>query len=641
MQHIVVDPVTRIEGHLRVELTVDEASGRVTDALSSGTAWRGLELIMQGRDPRDAWAYIQRICGVCTTAHALAGLRAVEDALNIKIPKNANFIRNIMAASLTVQDHIVHFYHLQALDWVSPMAALSADPAATARVAASLAETYKVPSASVGTAYSYTPKDFPAATPDYFRTVQKKLRTIVESGQLGIFSAQWWEHPDYSLLPPEVHLMAVCHYLEILDKQRELVTPHVIFGGKNPHPHYVMGGMPCSISLRDGNSPINAARLAEVEKAIDLGRCLVAKYHLPDALAMASAYVKAGYLDGAGLSGERVMAFGSFPEEPFLNTKEGGFFNNLLIRTNGVVEKFSRGAQIADVHNVSAEDLSDPEYFGESVGHAWYEYQGTEVLHPWDGQTKPHFTGPKDGTDTDWRALNEQGKYSWVKTPKWKGKLCEVGPLARYIVVYTKARQQLLTDMTWAEKMMVDQVDYVSTVLGKRPEEWMPSMVGRTVTRALDAQLNAEIARHFFDSLVANVRIGDTQVANMERWDPATWPKKARGVGLYEAPRGALSHWVTIDGGKIEKYQCIVPTTWNACPRDDKAGRGAYEAAMMQTRVKNPRQPLEILKVIRSFDPCMACATHMYNPQGEELRIVTTDPFRGSTVEEADSNGRK
>ena len=169
----------------------------------------------------------------------------------------------------------------------------------------------------------------------------------------------------------------------------------------------------------------------------------------------------------------------------------------------------------------------------------------------------------------------------------------------------------------------------------------MPSMVGRTVTRALDAQLNAEIARHFFDSLVANVRIGDTQVANMERWDPATWPKKARGVGLYEAPRGALSHWVTIDGGKIEKYQCIVPTTWNACPRDDKAGRGAYEAAMMQTRVKNPRQPLEILKVIRSFDPCMACSTHMYNPQGEELRIVTTDPFRGSTVEEADSNGRK
>lgn len=641
MQHVVVDPVTRIEGHLRVELTVDETSGRVADALSSGTAWRGLELIMHGRDPRDAWAYIQRICGVCTTAHALASLRAVEDALSIKIPKNANYIRNIMGASLTVQDHTIHFYHLQGLDWVSPVAALSADPAAAAQTAAALAETYRVPNPTVAEAYSASPKNFPAATPDYFRTVQRKLKTIVDSGQLGIFSAQWWDHPDYNLLPPEVHLIAVCHYLEMLDRQRELVTPHVIFGGKNPHPHYVLGGMPCSISLRDGNSSINAARLAEVKKAINLGRCLVARFYLPDALAMASAYVKAGYLDGGGLAGERVLGFGSFPEDPFLNTKEGGFFNNLLVRTNGVVENFARGAQIADIHKITAEDFTDDSVFGESVGHAWYSYQGAEDLHPWKGQTEPDYTGPKDGTDTDWRALDEQGKYSWVKTPKWQGKLCEVGPLARYIIVYTKARQQVLPELTWAEKLMVDQVDYVSSVLGKRPEEWLPTMVGRTVARALDAQLNAEIAKYFFEGLIANVRTGDTQVANMERWDPATWPKKARGVGLYEAPRGALSHWVTIDGGKIDNYQCIVPTTWNACPRDDKAGRGAYEAAMMQTRVKNPRQPLEILKVIRSFDPCMACATHLYDLHGEELRIVTTDPYSGSKVEEAKGHGCK
>lgn len=641
MQHVVVDPVTRIEGHLRVELMIDEATGRVADALSSGTAWRGLELIMHGRDPRDAWAYIQRICGVCTTAHALASLRAVEDALSIKIPKNANYIRNIMGASLTVQDHTIHFYHLHGLDWVSPVAALSADPAAAARTAASLAETYRVPNPTLEEVYSSAPKDFPAATPDYFRTVQRKLKAIVDSGQLGIFSAQWWEHPDYNLLPPEVHLVAVCHYLEMLDRQRELVTPHVIFGGKNPHPHYVMGGMPCSISLRDGNSPINAARLAEVKKAIDLGRRLAARYYLPDALAMASAYVRAGYLDGGGLAGERVLGFGSFPEEPFLNTKEGGFFNNLLVRTNGVVENFGRGAQIADIHRISAEDLTDGSAFGESVGHAWFRYQGAEELHPWKGQTEPDYTGPKDGTDTDWRALDEQGKYSWVKTPRWKGRLCEVGPLARYTIVYTKARQQILSDMTWAEKLMVDQVDYVSSLLGRRAEEWMPTMVGRMVARALDAQLNSEIAGYFFDRLIANVRTGDTQVANMERWDPAAWPKQARGVGLYEAPRGALSHWVTIDGGKIDNYQCIVPTTWNACPRDDKAGRGAYEAAMMQTRVKNPRQPLEILKVIRSFDPCMACATHLYDLQGEELRIVTTDPYSGSRVEEADGDGCK
>jgi hydrogenase large subunit len=257
MKHVTIDPVTRIEGHLRVEMTVDEGSGKVTDALSSGTAWRGLELIMNGRDPRDAWAYIQRICGVCTTAHALASVRAVEDALGIKIPKNANYIRNIMAASLTVQDHIVHFYHLHALDWVSPVEALKADPAATANLQNTVLNTYQLPFRAPDTSDTEAyPKEFPEATPAYFKAIKDKVQAIVSSGQLGIFAAQWWDHPDYQLLPPEVHLMAVAHYLEMLDKQRELVTPHVVFGGKNPHPHYVVGGMPCSISLEDGNAPV-------------------------------------------------------------------------------------------------------------------------------------------------------------------------------------------------------------------------------------------------------------------------------------------------------------------------------------------------------------------------------------------------
>ena len=255
MQHVVVDPITRIEGHLRVEVTVDETTGTVTDAISSGTAWRGLELIMKDRDPRDAWAYIQRICGVCTTAHALASVRAVEDALGISIPLNANYIRNIMAATLTVQDHLIHFYHLHALDWVSPVEALAADPVKTAELQVAVLNAYrvdlKVPNEVATEAY---PHDFPAATPQYFAGIKAKVQAIVASGQLGIFSAHWWDHPDYKLLPPEVHLMAVAHYLEMLDKQREIITPHVVFGGKNPHPHYVVGGMPCSISLNDGNA---------------------------------------------------------------------------------------------------------------------------------------------------------------------------------------------------------------------------------------------------------------------------------------------------------------------------------------------------------------------------------------------------
>ncbi len=638
MKHVVVDPVTRIEGHLRVEVQVDEATGKVSDAVSSGTAWRGLELIMNDRDPRDAWAYIQRICGVCTTAHALGALRAVEDALGIKIPKNANYIRNIMASSLTVQDHVIHFYHLHALDWVSPVEALKASPEAAAAIQNQVLSTYRLPfhgpAALETEAFA---KEMPRATPAYYKGVQDRVRKIVDSGQLGIFAAQWWDHPDYQLLPPEVHLMAVAHYIEMLDKQRELVIPHVVFGGKNPHPHYVVGGMPCSISLNDGNSPINTARLAIVDRAINLARTLVNTYYLPDLLAIGAMYVQKGYTDGGGLAKTRVLGFGAYPMETFSGTSNGDFFKTLLVRCNGVVEDFAAGATKARFTEVKAEDLSHPEVFGESVGHAWYEYPAAmgdaKALHPWDGITQAKYTGPKTGTSTEWKELNEQGKYSWLKTPLWRGKVCEVGPLARYIIVYTKAKQNLLPDMTWAEQMMVDQIEAVSKVLNLAPEVWLPTMVGRTAARALDAQLAGEMARFFFDKLVANINSGDTQVANMEKWDPSSWPKKTRGVGLYEAPRGALSHWVNIENGRISNYQCIVPTTWNACPRDDKAGHGAYELAMMDTRVKVADKPLEIVKAVRSFDPCMACSTHFFNTKGEKLRVVTTDPYFGASVE--------
>jgi hydrogenase large subunit len=637
MKHVTVDPVTRIEGHLRVEMTVDEGSGKVTDALSSGTAWRGLELIMNGRDPRDAWAYIQRICGVCTTAHALASVRAVEDALGIKIPKNANYIRNIMAASLTVQDHIVHFYHLHALDWVSPIEALKADPAATANLQNTVLNTYQLPfrnpNASDTEAY---PKAFPEATPAYFKAIKDKIQAIVSGGQLGIFAAQWWDHPDYQILPPEVHLMAVAHYLEMLDKQKDLVTPHVVFGGKNPHPHYIVGGMPCSISLDDGNAPVNTARLAIVDRAVNLARTLCNYFYLPDLLAIGHIYVQKGMTDGGGLAKTRVLGFGAYPMDAYSGTSNGDFFRQCLIRCNGVVENFGAGVAQAKFTELTAEDLSNPEVFNEGVAHSWYEYPSAnsdKALHPWDGVTEAKFTKPKVGTPTDWKELDEKGKYSWLKTPKWHGKLCEVGPLARYIVIYTRAQQKMLPEPTWAEKMMLDQIDAVSKVLNLPPHVWLPTMVGRTAARALDAQLHAEIEKFFFDQLIANIKAGDTQVANMAKWDPSEWPKKTKGVGLYEAPRGALSHWVNIESGSITNYQCIVPTTWNACPRDDHAGHGAYELAMMDTRVKVPDKPLEIVKVVRSFDPCMACATHIFNTEGEKLRVVTTDPYTGTRVE--------
>ena len=637
MKRVVVDPVTRIEGHLRVEIKVDEGTGKVEDALSSGTAWRGLELVMNDRDPRDAWAYIQRICGVCTTAHALASLRSVEDALGITIPKNANYIRNIMAASQTVQDHVIHFYHLHALDWVSPVEALKADPIATANLQNTVLSTYKLPFAGpAGINTEAYPKDFPQATPQYFATVKQKIQGIVESGQLGIFAAQWWDHPDYQLLAPEVHLLAVAHYLEMLDKQRELVTPHVIFGGKNPHPHYVVGGMPCSISMEDGNAPINSARLAIVDRAINTARTLVNNFYLPDLLAIGTAYVKAGYVDGGGLAKERVLGFGAYPIEPFTGTTNGGFHEGLLVRCNGVVENFAQGLGKATFYEFKPQDIADPAVLGESIQHSWYEYPGKdgESLHPWSGVTKAKFTGPKTGTQSSWKELNEEGKYSWLKTPTWCGKMAEVGPLARYIIIYTKARKNVLGQPTWAEQLILDQIDAVSKVLNLAPEVWMPTMVGRTAVRGLEAQLAAEISKFFFDKLITNIKSGDTKVANTEKWEPGRWPKEAHGVGLYEAPRGALSHWIVIKDGKIANYQAIVPTTWNACPRDDKAGHGAYEMAMMDTKVKVPDKPLEILKVIRSFDPCMACATHLFNAKGEKIKVVTTDPYTGTRVDD-------
>lgn len=629
MKRIVVDPINRIEGHLRVEIKVDEATGKVEDALSSGTAWRGIELILKGRDPRDAWMFAQRICGVCTTVHALASLRAVEDALGIEIPENANYIRNIIAGSQMVHDHTVHFYHLHALDWVSPVAALKADPAATATLQNTVLEKYSLKMAGpINFDTRAYPKDFPKATTAYFREIQNKVKAVVDSGQLGIFAAHYWDHPDYNVLPPEAHLMAVSHYLNMLDRQREIVIPHVIFGGKNPHPHYIVGGMPCSISMNDMNAPINTERLAVVDNAINLAIDLVNNFYLPDALVIGDLFVKAGFVDGGGLAGQRVLAFGDFPEERYSGTSNGDYFKNLLIRANGVVENFAQGISNAVFHPLEGKDLSDPNVLAEGVEHSWYSYpEAGKDLHPWNGVTTPQYTGPKEGTKTNWKYLNEDGKYSWIKTPKWNGKMAEVGPLAKYIIVYTKVKQGIIGQPTWAEKFMVDQIEAVSKVLNLPPETWMLTTVGRTAARALDAQLHSYIAKYFFDKLINNIKAGDTTVANTATWDPASWPKEAKGVGLHEAPRGGLSHWVTIKNGKIENYQAVVPSTWNACPRDGKAGYGAYEASMIDTKVKIAEKPLEILRVLHSFDPCLACATHLYDKEGKELAVVRTDPY--------------
>jgi hydrogenase large subunit len=626
MKRVVVDPITRIEGHLRIETIIDEGTGKVQDALSSGTAWRGLEIVMKDRDPRDAWAFAQRICGVCTTVHALASLRAVEDALQIQIPKNANYIRNVMHASQYAHDHVMHFYHLHGFDWVSPVEALKADPAKTAALQNTVLEKYTLNiSGPIEYGHDAYPKDFPKATTVYYKEIQNKVKQIVDSGQLGIFAAHWWDHPDYQVLPPEVHLMAIAHYLNMLDQQRDMVLAHVVFGGKNPHPHYIIGGMPCSISMNDMNAPINTERLAVVERSIYLALAAVNFFYLPDLLAVGDIYFKQGYFDGGGLSKERVMGFGEYPDEPYSGIANGDYHAKLLWRSNGVVENFAQGVANAKFYDLTGKDFADPAIIQETVNHAWYTYPDEgKGLHPWEGQTNEKFTAPKEGTKTKWKYLDENGKYSWIKTPKWRGKLAEVGPLSRYIVTYVKVKQGHIQP-TWVEKMVVDQIDQVSKLFNLPPEKWLPTTLGRTITRGLDAQVGAYVSKYFFDKLLNNIKAGDTTVANMDKWDPASWPKEAKGIGISEAPRGALGHWVVLKDSRIANYQAVVPTTWNACPRDEEGKHGAYEASMIDTKVKVADKPLEILKAIRSFDPCIACATHLYDSEGTEITVVRTD----------------
>lgn len=579
-KRVVVDPVTRIEGHLRVEVNVDE-NNVIRNAVSTGTMWRGLEVILKGRDPRDAWAFTERICGVCTGTHALTSVRAVEDALDIKIPENANSIRNMMQLALQVHDHLVHFYHLHALDWVDVVSALSADPKATSELAQSISS-------------------WPKSSPGYFRDLQNKLKKFVNSGQLGLFKNGYWGHPAYKL-PAEANLMAVAHYLEALDFQKEIKKIHTIFGGKNPHPNWLVGGVPCPINIEDVGAvgAINIERLNLVKKIIDQSIEFINKVYIPDLLAIGSFYKDWGY--GGGISSTSVLSYGDIPDHANDYSAD-----NLMLPRGAIIN-----GDLSTIHDV---DERDPDQIKEFVSHSWYKYADETVgLHPWDGVTDPNFElGPNaKGTKTNIEALDEGAKYSWIKSPRWNGHAMEVGPLSRYIIGYAKGEPEFKEPT----EAVLKQLDL--------PVSALFSTLGRTAARGLEAAWAADKMLYFYNKLIANIKAGDTATANIEKWDPESWPKSAKGVGFTEAPRGALGHWIRIEDGKIENYQCVVPTTWNAGPRDTEGNIGAFEAALMDTPMADPEQPLEILRTLHSFDPCLACSTHVMSEDGEDLATVT------------------
>jgi hydrogenase large subunit len=580
-QRVVVDPITRIEGHLRIEAETD-ASGKITSAYSAGTMVRGIEIILRGRDPRDAWAFAQRICGVCTLVHGIASVRSVEDALHraipsYTIPHNAELIRNLMIAAQYVHDHVMHFYHLHALDWVDVVSALKADPKATSALAQSLSS-------------------YPRSSPGYFADVQKKVKTFVEQGQLGIFSNAYWGHPAYKL-PPEANLMAVAHYLDALAWQRDVVKLHAIFGGKNPHPNFVVGGVPSAISVHTSGggqdaTALNMEGLQIVQNVIKQMRDFVDQVYVPDTLAIAGFYKDWG---GMGDTGGNFLSFGDLPSKGFWNT------GSYLI-PRGVILNHD----LSTIHPI---DLDKDDEIQEFVSHSWYKYGAgdAEGLHPFKGETELNYTGPKP----PYEHLDVEQKYSWLKSPRWKGKAMEVGPLARVLVLYASGNAQ-------AKEL----VGYTLKTLDV-PVEALFSTLGRTAARTLESKILADAMQGWYDQLIANIKAGDVRTFNDQYWDPSTWPKHMQGVGLMEAPRGGLSHWIVVDDAKISNYQAVVPSTWNAGPRDAQGQPGAYEAALQHNHVMaDPKQPLEILRTIHSFDPCIACAVHVTDPDGEELVTV-------------------
>ncbi|HEX5576749.1 MAG TPA: nickel-dependent hydrogenase large subunit [Gemmatimonadaceae bacterium] len=560
---LVVDPITRIEGHLRIE--AQSENGRIAKAWASSTQFRGIEIIMEGRDPRDAWAFTQRICGVCTTVHAIASCRAVEDALDIRIPANANTIRNLVHGMQFIQDHVIHFYHLHALDWVDVVSALSADPAAAAKIAQSLSP-------------------WPNNGEAQLRAVQERLKKFVGTGQLGIFTNGYWGHPAYKL-PPEVNLLAVSHYLEALDWQRDVIRLHTVFGGKNPHPNFLVGGMASAINI-ESTATINAERISDLMGMISRARAFVEQVYWPDLVAIAGFYKDWGAI-GGGVP--NFLACGEFPEGDVRD------LGTLYFPRGIILDK-----DLTKVHEY------DPAKVQEFIHSSWYEYEKGDAagLHPYDGETKPKYTGPQP----PWTFLQDETKYTWMKVPRYEGRPMQVGPLARMLVAYGSGHEEVRALVT-----------EVLTRLNVGPEALF-STLGRTAARGIETVLLARKMEQWLGELNGRIRNGDVATFTKNKWDPSSWPDRSEGYGYLDAPRGALGHWVKIAGGKIERYQCVVPSTWNCSPRDAQGQTGPYEASLEDNHpLADPERPLEILRTIHSFDPCMACGVHVLDATGKEV----------------------
>jgi len=568
-EHIIVDPITRIEGHLRVEAVIDD-NGVITDAYASSTMFRGIETILKGRDPRDAGLLAMRICGVCTGTHYQRSIEAVEHAFGVTIPKNARIVRNLLQGALYLHDHVVHFYHLHALDWVDITAALKADPKAAA-----------------AEAFNWNDQPWGVGEGE-LKAIQERLTKFVKQGRLGLFANAYWGNKHYKL-SPEQNLIAVAHYLQALDMQREASKMMAIFGGKMPHPQsIVVGGVTCVQDIQ------NPARIAEFKSLLNKFRAFIKRAYLSDVLMAGTVYADEA-LDGTGAGLKSFMSYGDFKLD------DTGFYKAKQLFPSGVVLN-------GDLTKLIPLDQSK---IAEDVSHAWYK-EDSKPRHPYEGKTEPNYTGLEKKED-GFAYLKTKEKYSWIKSPIYDDNRVEVGPLAR-IVVGLAAKDENITK--YATNFLAKLGDKLG--LGKAaPVSVVFSTVGRTAARAIETELMADVMMGWVDELAANVASGDLKTWTEFDFDSVS--KDAKGYGMAEAPRGGLGHWVVIKDGKIENYQAVVPSTWNAAPRDYKDRMGAYEAALIGTKVADPKEPLEILRTIHSFDPCIACAVHIVDTKGREL----------------------
>jgi quinone-reactive Ni/Fe-hydrogenase large subunit len=550
-KRIIVDPITRIEGHLRIEVEVD-ADNIIKDAWSSITLWRGIETILKGRDPRDAGLFVQRFCGVCTYVHYEASIMACEDAFKVKPPKNARIVRNLIAGAQYLYDHVMHFYHLHGLDWVDVVSALSADP----RKAVDMAK-----------AYSPNPYN---CSETHYKAVQQRLTKFVKAGRLGPFANAYWGNPSYKL-PPEANLIVLSHYLDALQVSKLGAQMMAIFGGKNPHPQsLVVGGISSVVDMLD------ASRLGTYLFKLKELKNFVETAYIPDVL-LAATYYKDEGLKGVGAGVKNYLSYGGFPLD------DGG--ENLFF-PRGLVN----GADISKALKLDEAKIT------EEASHAWYV--NPQPLHPYKGETTPQYTDyDKNGN------LKGDEKYSWCKAPRYDGLPYEVGPLARMVVAYTQGHKEIkgLIDATLKQTGL--------------PAAVLFSTLGRTAARALETVYMGNHIEGWVNELIANIKAGDART-----WTRCDVPNSGEGRGMTEPPRGALGHWIRIENKKIANYQAVVPSTWNCSPRDKAGKRGPYEESLIGTRLAKVDQPLEILRTIHSFDPCMACAVHIIDPKTNEIR---------------------